>query len=166
MNSTTYADATSAELNHPMVRQFLAIHTMFRGELANMLRFVDALLAQGQSLQQAEMAGYIQTLAEATYRYTHYLHLHHHHESSGLFPELRREGLEHEVIQRLEREHDEITALISQLEGTLQNAAAIDAQVINRDLQRLAESLRLHLAYEESHVCPLLTRFSNWPMYE
>jgi hemerythrin-like domain-containing protein len=165
MNSKTYEGATSAELKHPMVSQFLAIHNMFRSELANMLRFVDALLVEGQSLQQAETAGYIQTLAQATYRYTHYLHFHHHHESSGLFPELRKEGLEDGVIQRLEREHDEIASLISQLEGTLLNAAAIDPQVINSDLQRLSESLSLHLAYEESHVCPLLTRFSNWPMF-
>jgi hypothetical protein len=36
---------------------------------------------------------------------------------------------------------------------------------VSRDLQRLADSLRTHLAFEESHVCPLLTHFSHWPMF-
>ncbi|MBC8170418.1 MAG: hypothetical protein H7X77_02050, partial [Anaerolineae bacterium] len=41
--------------------------------------------------------------------------------------------------------------------------AAIDPEVMNNDLRRLADALQAHLAYEEMHVCPLLTRFTHFP---
>ncbi len=47
---------------------------------------------------------------------------------------------------------------------TLRGFAAVEPSVMNTDLRRLSDALRTHLAYEETHVCPLLTRFSGWPM--
>lgn len=167
MNSKPYTDAyvgaTAEQLNHPLVREFLAIHSMFRRELSNMLRFVDGLIAGEQSASGIESSTRIQTLAHATFRYTQLLHFHHHAESSALFPVLKGEGLDEDVIRRLEADHDEITLLVDQLDAAMRNA--IEPQRVSRDLQRLAESLRTHLSYEESHVCPLLTHFSHWPMF-
>jgi hypothetical protein len=37
--------------------------------------------------------------------------------------------------------------------------------VVDADLRLLAVALRKHLDYEETHVCPLLTRFSRWPLH-
>jgi hemerythrin-like domain-containing protein len=165
MTITPYDGATPEQLRHHLVREFLGIHTMFRRQLDAMLRFVDDLLVNQQRLSGPETAAQVQQLAQATYQYTQYLHFHHHAESSGLFPVLRKEGLADAVVDRLEAEHDQIAALIDRLDATMRNVAAVDPQAIDSDLRRLAEALRGHLTYEETHVCPLLTHFSHWPMF-
>jgi hemerythrin-like domain-containing protein len=165
MTSTPYEGATPDQLRHHLVREFLGIHTMFRRQLDAMLRFVDDLLANQHSLAGPETTAHVQRLAQATYQYTQLLHFHHHGESSGLFPALRKEGLDDAIVERLEAEHDQIAALIGRLDLTMRNVAAVEPQALVTDLRRLAEALRAHLAYEETHVCPLLTRFSYWPMF-
>jgi hemerythrin-like domain-containing protein len=165
MTTTPYEGATPDQLRHHLVREFLGVHTMFRRQLDAMLRFVDELLANQQRLSDSETTAHVQRLAQATYQYTQMLHFHHHGESSGLFPALRREGLADAVVERLEAEHDQIAVLIDQLDRAMRNVAAVEPQALDSDLRRLAEALRAHLAYEETHVCPLLTRFSYWPMF-
>ena len=165
MTATPYEGATPEQLRHHLVREFLGVHTMFRRQLDAMLRFVEDLLASRQRLSDAETAAQVQRLAQATYQYTQYLHLHHHLEASGLFPALRKEGLAGAVVERLEAEHDQIAALIERLDAGVRDVAAVDPQALDSDLRRLADALRAHLAYEETHVCPLLTRFSYWPMF-
>ena len=165
MTTTPYEGATPEQLRHHLVREFLGIHTMFRRQLDAMLRFVDSLLANQQQLSGAETTAHVQRLAQATYQYTQLLHFHHHAESSGLFPALRKEGLADTVVERLEAEHDQIAALIDRFDLAMRDVAAVEPQAVDSDLRRLAEALRAHLAYEETHVCPLLTRFSYWPMF-
>jgi hemerythrin-like domain-containing protein len=165
MTTTPYEGATPDQLRHHLVREFLGVHTMFRRQLDAMLRFVDDLLVHQQRLTGPETTAHVQRLAQATYQYTQMLHLHHHIESSGLFPALRKEGLADAIVERLEAEHDQIAALIDQLDLAIRNVAAVEPQALDSDLRRLAEALRAHLAYEETHVCPLLARFSYWPMF-
>ena len=50
-------------------------------------------------------------------------------------------------------------------QSTLHNVVAVEPQAVDSDPRRLAEALRAHLAYEETHVCPLLTQFLRWPMF-
>ena len=159
-----YEGATPEQLQHHLVREFLGIHTLFRRELANMLRFVTELMTRPELLAGPQSRMYVQQLAQATYHYTQLLHFHHHGETGMLFPALREKGLDDPVIERLNAEHDEIAALIDQLDGTLHSAAVFHPQVVDSDLRCLSDALRNHLAYEEEHVCPLLTRFSQWPM--
>jgi hemerythrin-like domain-containing protein len=165
MTTTPYEGATPEQLRHHLVREFLGIHTMFRRQLDAMLRFVDDMLANQHRLSGTETTAHIQRLAEATYQYTQLLHFHHHAESSGLFPTLRNEGLADAIVERLEAEHDQIAALADRLDQAIHDVAAVEPQAIDSDLRRLADVLRAHLAYEETHVCPLLTRFSYWPMF-
>jgi broad specificity phosphatase PhoE/hemerythrin-like domain-containing protein len=145
--------------------EFLAIHNMFRNELGAMLQFVDSLVTHQQRLTGSETATQVQALAQATYRYTQMLHFHHHGETGSLFPTLRAQGLDDPIIARLNAEHDQIAVLIDRLEAAVQTAALFDARVVDADLRLLAEALRKHLDYEEAHVCPLLTRFSGWPLH-
>ena len=164
--STTqfYEGATPEQLRHSLVREFLAIHDMFQRELDAMLRFVDALIADKQNLTGPETLVQMQTLAGAAFQYTQLLHFHHHGESSMLFPALREEGLAATVIDRLEAEHTAIARLIDQLDAAMRDLAAIDPNQVDADLRQLAKALRTHLAYEETHVCPVLILFSRWPM--
>lgn len=157
-----YEGATPEQLQHPMVREFLAIHDMFRREIASMQRFVETLIAGQIELDAAETRARVRLLSGAAFRYTSLLHFHHNGESSGMFPMLRGQGLKPSVITRLESEHADIAVLIDQLEAALRDVGSVDPLALGTDLERLAQVLRAHLAYEESHVCPLLTHFVDW----
>ena len=56
----------------------------------------------------------------------------------------------------------ELAVMIDKFSDAIQDFAAIEPDVMNNDLRRLADALRAHLAYEETHVCPLLARHSRW----
>jgi hemerythrin-like domain-containing protein len=165
MAMLTYEGATPEQLRHPLVHHFLEIHDMFRRQLDAMLEFVDHLLANQQQLRGAETTARVRTLAHATYQYTQMLHFHHHGESASMFPALRAEGLDESVVERLEADHDEIAMVIERIDRAMRSAAELDPQAVDGDLRRLAEVLRAHLAYEETHVCPLMTRWKRWPGY-
>lgn len=162
MVNPPYEGATPEQLEHPMVQEFLAIHGMFRRELASMQRFVETLLAGDSDLDAADIRARVHLLSGAAFRYTSLLHFHHNGESMGMFPMLRGQGLAPATIARLETEHDEIAVLIDNLETALRNVATVDPRALNTDLQELAAKLSAHLAYEETHVCPLLTHFVDW----
>lgn len=162
MADLPYEGATVEQLRHPMVQHFLEIHGMFRNQLEAILQYTRDLTAGEQPLNAPETKVQIQRLIRAGTQYTYMLHHHHHLETDSLFPKLRREGLDTTIIDRLNREHDEISILIDNFSAAIQNLAAIEPEVMNSDLRRLAEALQNHLAYEETHVCPLLAHFSTW----
>lgn len=165
MLNEPYVGSTPDQLRHPLVQEFLAIHNMFRNELAVMLGFVNELIAGNTQLNAPETTIRTHALIRSGRQYTQLLHFHHHGESSHLFPALQEEGLETEIIERLESDHDEIAVLIDKFSDAIRDFSAIEPNVLNNDLRRLSEALHAHLAYEETHVCPLLTRFSGWPMH-
>lgn len=159
-----YEGATPEQLRNPLVNELLGVHNMFRSELATMLRFINQLMEGDVALQSPETQSRVQTLMHVGSRYTQMLHMHHGLESSQLFPRLRGEGLEDAVVERLEREHDEISVLIDNFSDAIHDLASIEPDVLNNDIRRLADALHAHLAYEETHVCPFLARFTHWPM--
>jgi hemerythrin-like domain-containing protein len=129
-----------------------------------MLHFINELTDGTQSLNEAETATRVQALIRAGIQYTTWLHHHHHAESSMLFPVLKREDPAiTPVVDRLKAEHDEIAVLIDKFGDAVRVAATVDLRVLDTDLRRLADALQAHLAYEETHVCPLLSRLSGWP---
>jgi hemerythrin-like domain-containing protein len=137
---------------------------MFRNQLAQMVEFIEDLTDGVQPLAGAETNARVQALIRAGTQYTTMLHHHHSLESSALFPALAKDGLESSVVARLEAEHDEIAVLIDSFSAAVHNLADIEPQVRDNDLRRLAEALHAHLAYEETHVCPLLALHSGWPL--
>lgn len=165
MTNQPYAGATVAQLQHPMVREFLAVHGMFRNQLTAMVSYIDELIAGDQQLTGPETDAQIRSLIRAGTQYTQMLHAHHHLESSALFPSLQEEGLESSIVDRLNTEHDEIALLIDNFNDAIHHLSTIEPDALNSDLRRLADALHAHLAYEETHVCPILARFSHWPMY-
>lgn len=158
-----YEGATPEQLQAPLVRELLGIHNMFRQQLAAILQHVDELLAGRYSLESAATAAHIQAVIAAGVRYTHMLHMHHNIETSYVFPSLQKEGLDDVVVHRLNAEHDEIAVLIDNFSQAIRTLATVEPAVMDNDLRRLSDALHAHLAYEETHVCPLLARFSHWP---
>jgi hemerythrin-like domain-containing protein len=162
LSNEPYDGATPEQLRHPMVREFLGIHNMFRNELTKMLDFVNELSSGEQQLNSPETKNRIQIVISAGTRYTQLLHMHHHAETSMVFPALAAEGLAADVINRLNTDHDEIAVLIDNFSVAIRSLATVQPAVMDNDLRRLSEALHAHLAYEETHVCPFLARFSNW----
>ncbi len=162
MLNEPYQGATEEQLRSPMVRELLAIHNMFRNELAAMLRFVEELTNGRHTLDGPETQTRIRMLIQAGQRYTYMLHHHHHLETAMVFPRLATEGLEQEVIDKLNSDHDEIAVLIGEFEAAIHDYSAVEPAVVDNDLRRLSDALQAHLAYEETHVCPFLARFSGW----
>lgn len=160
-----YAGATAEQLRSPLVHEFLQIHNFFRDQLKAMMHFIDELSAGEQTLSGPETTVRIQMLIRAGMQYTQVLHAHHGIETSSLFPELHKEGLEQPVIDRLNAEHDEIGALIDGFGDAIRHLSDVEPDVMNSDLRRLSDALHAHLAYEETHVCPLLARWSSWPRF-
>jgi hemerythrin-like domain-containing protein len=163
MTSTPYEGATAEQLRNPMVSELLRVHDMFRDQLAAIMNYIDDLLSGEQQLNAPETAVRVQSLIRAGAQYTQMLHFHHHAETSSLFPVLQKDGLEAAVVDRLNTDHDEIGTLIDQFNSAILNLAAVEPDVMNNDLRRLAEALREHLAYEETHICPFLARLKQWP---
>ncbi len=54
--------------------------------------------------------------------------------------------------------------MIDRFNDTVRQLSTLEPDVMDTDLRRLAEALHAHLAYEETHVCPFLARFSGWPV--
>jgi len=158
----TYAGATSEALEHHLVAEFLAVHDMFKRELAKMAQFVEELLGVQESTPADEVAKRIQALAQSMYQYTSVLHSHHHGETDYIFPGLETEGLDSEIVARLNSEHDDLAVLMDKVDATLSARESLVNSELDRDLHRLAGLLHAHLDFEETHVCPLLARFANW----
>ena len=165
MTNVPCEGATPEQLQNPFVRELLGIHDLFRNQLAAMLEFIAELMAGEQQLTAPETTTRTQALIRAGAQYTYMLRMHHSIETASLFPTLEKEGLETAVIDRLNAEHDEIGVLIDRFNDAVHHLSAIEPDVMDTDLRRLSEALHAHLAYEETHVCPLLARFSRWPNF-
>ncbi len=104
MTDLPYEGATPEQLRHPLVRELLAVHQMFRDELATILRYVNELMAGEHPLNGSETTARVQALIRAGAQYTRALHTHHHLETTVMFPPLQQAGLEVSVIDRLNAE--------------------------------------------------------------
>lgn len=160
MTTPPYESATPEQLAHPYVRELLAVHNMFRHELERILRYAEELLDRQQEPGTDESA-YVKALIRSGTQYSHMLHMHHHIETRSMFPALQEQGLGSEVVEQLNAEHDKIAELIDNFSDTVQELSTVDPAVLQSDLRRLSDALRAHLAYEETHVCPLLVHFSR-----
>lgn len=152
-----YEGATLAQLQNANVQHFLQLHAYLRNELRLMLELVDELSEGLDDYNQAT----IHSLVNVGSRYAQHLHAHHHGETQLLFPVLNREGLEAEIVARLNREHDEISELIDVAVGGLFRLKTADVSKITAELRQLGNALRSHLDYEEKHVCPLLALWDS-----
>ncbi|RNL87470.1 nitroreductase/quinone reductase family protein [Halostreptopolyspora alba] len=88
--------------------------------------------------------------------------LHHHHtmEDTALFPTLAERNPElGETLERLDREHRSIAALLDELHEVI-STDNVDSQKVLAEIDRLAAELEEHLAYEEEWLIPVLDELS------
>lgn len=156
LEQASFPGATPQQLQHPHVRELLAVHNAFRQELASMLEYVQDLLSGDRPALTAESDPRIQSLIQAGIQYSHKLHIHHQLETYTMFPSLQGLGLDTEIVDRLNAEHVEIAALVDEFSQSINALGQRHPSVLDSDLRRLAEALQAHLLYEETHVCPVL----------
>ncbi|GGU40901.1 nitroreductase/quinone reductase family protein [Streptomyces lavendofoliae] len=84
------------------------------------------------------------------------LHNHHTGEDTMLFPMLADRHPElAPVVDRLQREHVRIAALLAELKEVVSGDTADPGHVL-REVERLTDELEAHLVYEEEQLVPLL----------
>ncbi|GAT71345.1 cation-binding protein [Planomonospora sphaerica] len=121
------------------------IHGAFRRELA-LIR--EEVAASGPGLG-AQLRVNCLTLCQG-------LHHHHTNEDAGMFPALAAQYPElAPTMERLDREHRRIAALMEELQRVLSGDGP-DPKSVLSEVERLAGELEAHLAYEEEQLVPLL----------
>ena len=120
------------------------VHDAFRRELA-LIR--DEVATTGASVG-AQLRVTCLTLCAG-------LHNHHLGEDGMLFPLLagQRPDLA-PTLERLRAEHEQIAALVTQLQAAV--AGPADPETLRREVDRLTGELERHLAYEEEQLVPAL----------
>jgi iron-sulfur cluster repair protein YtfE (RIC family) len=83
------------------------------------------------------------------------LHRHHTGEDLGMFRYLAEHRPElAATIERLRREHEQIAALVEELQAVLSGPA--DSPLVLREIERLTDELERHLDHEEEQLVPVL----------
>ena len=102
----------------------------------------------------------------------HFLHVHHHGEDAGLWPMVQRKDPSTVLLlERMERDHEQIAPAISALEEAARATAAVrwTGRPLLSALAGLTEVLLPHLEREETEAMPVvsatLTR-RDWDAYE
>lgn len=86
----------------------------------------------------------------------HGLHIHHTHEDSGMFPALAENHPDlRPTLERLQREHQTIATLLSELQSVISTPDA-DPLLVLADVERLIAELESHLSYEEEQLIAVL----------
>ena len=137
----------------PDVQEMVIVHRMFRREY----RLAPVLVrgvAAGDRPRAAVVAAHLREL-------TVMLHHHHHGEDDLVWPRLHaRTPLSAELVHRMERQHEEVGALLAQVDQQLPSWAAepgpAQRESLAATLDALAPALEAHLDEEEREILPLV----------
>jgi hemerythrin superfamily protein len=120
-----------------------AFNTDAIGLLKDDHRMVEELLERFEaSDNQADKLELAQEICQA-------LTLHTHLEEQLFYPALRKAGMEHDLLDEAEVEHQSLKQLIDELDGAQADAALFDARV-----KVLGEYVKHHVEEEENEIMP------------
>lgn len=161
------SDASEAKgvdpAENPLFAELLVVHAALRRELetvTTLARETAAGLAPADVRERVEGLRADSALWRLKYGCLHYcsfVHRHHRAEDAMLFPILRRDHPELDpMVDRLEREHREISTLLTEVEAAAEELDRADeadhrAQLV-AGLERLGGALLAHLEFEEAEL--------------
>ncbi|MEV0225786.1 nitroreductase/quinone reductase family protein [Streptomyces sp. NPDC050704] len=129
-----------------------AIHDAFRRELALIRKEVAASPPGGPG----SGSGLGAQLRVNCLTFCQGLHNHHTGEDVAMFPFLADRHPElAPVLDRLQKEHQQIAALTAELKRVV-DAPSADPQRVRQEVERLTTELEAHLTYEEEQLIPVL----------
>ncbi|MGH2959709.1 MAG: hemerythrin domain-containing protein [Solirubrobacterales bacterium] len=167
------------EIAHPETRagrrlhtRLLYVHAILREDLAKVERMAaeieDGLMEPGdfeRELADLKENGPLWTLKQDCLAYCQLLHSHHTGEDARLFPSLRELNPElGPAVDRLEREHQDVSGLLDQIEAAAARLEAEDSGEVRAEtaslLKELRELLLAHLEFEEAAAGPTIRRLN------
>ncbi len=161
MSAETEDDVDPAD--NPLFAELLSVHSALRRELETvtaLARETAAGLAPAEVRERVEGLRADSALWRLKYGCLHYcsfVHRHHRAEDAILFPVLRRDHPELDsVVDRLEREHREISTVLTEVETAAEELDQADeadrrARLV-AGLERLGGLLLAHLEFEEGEL--------------
>lgn len=170
---TTPFDTSTEMPGDGLVQELLWIHSMLRRDLET-VRGLAADVAAGAppdlvqaQIDKLETSSPLWKLRVNCLYYCRFVHGHHTLEDTALFPALRRANPEiGPVVDRLEADHLQISGNLDEIGTTTYELSQRDTvegrQRVVDALNRLADHLLEHLAYEEESISPTLRTMDNW----
>lgn len=152
--------------------RLLYVHAVLREDLAKVERMAaeieDGLMQPGdfeRELAELKDNGPLWTLKKDCLAYCELLHSHHTGEDTRLFPSLREFNPElGPAVDRLEREHQDVSELLEQIEAAAERLGAEDSAAARSEtaslLKELRELLLAHLEFEEAAAGPTIRRLN------
>ncbi|WP_131736967.1 hemerythrin domain-containing protein [Actinomadura roseirufa] len=132
---------TPGERSRVDTTMMYAVHDAFQRDLERLTAMARSGAASGEALQ----VGWA--------RFQKFLHIHHTAEDTHLWPVLRDKAADTDVLDRMEAEHAELTALLDAVDTAVSSGASADHLL--RHAERLTDALAAHCEHEEEFALPL-----------
>lgn len=137
------------------VRELIAVHDFFRNALAELRRVIAA------PPEETELRSWAWDLRIQCLYFCNGLHRHHSLEDQRMFPAVLVEDPElGPIVERLEADHRKVAEIIDAIESRLVELSS-DPSGVREELNRMADTLLEHLAYEEDQLSPALARMTG-----
>jgi hypothetical protein len=140
-------------MEKPDTQEMVIVHRVFRREFGLLPDLIEAVPA-GDTARAAVLAEHAQDVSAG---------LHHHHETEDLLlwpPLLQAVPLEADLVHRMESQHEEMSAALTEVDALLPEWGATAGEA-ERDrlvvaLRKVATILDQHLTEEEQEILPLV----------
>lgn len=137
------------------VRQLIAAHDYFRTSLAELRRVI------ATPPDEPDLRTWAWDLRVQCLYFCNGLHMHHSLEDQRMFPAvLLEDPLLGPIVERLEADHRKVAEILEAIESHLGDLST-DPSGVRDELNRLADTLLAHLAYEEEQLTPVLARMTG-----
>ncbi len=155
---------------NPLFDELRHIHGLIRDDLAKVDLLAEDCAGGAAPAELRERIGKLKSssllwqLKLGCLRHCRFVHGHHGLEDRAVFPAVRRVAPElNPAIDRLERDHREVAALLVEVEAAAM-AIELDGgrERLVEGLTRLGTTLLDHLAREERDLEPALARMATW----
>jgi hypothetical protein len=155
---------------NPLFQELLHIHGLIRADLAKVELLAEDCAGGAapeelrERIAQLKSSSLLWQLKLGCLRHCRFVHGHHGLEDRAVFPSVRRVAPElTPAIDRLERDHRDVAALLVEVEGAaLEVEIAGGRERLIDALGRLQITLLDHLAREERDLEPALARMGSW----
>jgi hemerythrin-like domain-containing protein len=137
------------------VRQLIFVHDYFRKSLADLRKVIAA------PPDEASIRTWAWDLRIKCLYFCSGLHAHHTGEDTQLFPAVLAESSAlRPIVERLMADHSKVSEIIDAIQSRVGELAS-DPSGVRDELDRMADLLLEHLAYEEEQLAPVLARMTG-----
>ncbi|MFD7912037.1 hemerythrin domain-containing protein [Streptomyces sp. NPDC059752] len=144
--------------------ELVEVHDMFRERMAAIREEIAAVTSGAAAADTTVVSDAVGglTLKEHCLTMCEALHGHHTREDGGLFQALEAEAPHlSDALARLRGEHVVVDRSLREIRALLDTVGLADPERLQRELERLFDSLEEHFRYEEEQVVAVLNSFTR-----